>query len=203
MREQRLGLDPRQARRAARAVLAKLTQLPEYRAAETVAGYMATGGELDLSGLIEAVRSSGRVALLPVVGPGHAMAFAPFSPDTELRDNRYGIAEPALDRSAHVSPMELDLVMVPTVAFDGECHRVGSGGGYYDRAFAPLTRRRRPSGPVLCGVAFDFQRVESIAPAAWDVTLDLVVTETEVFRRSRRGVGRPGHDHGPGTNPGP
>lgn len=183
MRAERRRLDPHTAARAARAVLAAVTQLPEYRAAGTVATYMATSGELDLSGLIEAVRASGRLALLPVVGPGPAMAFAPVGPDTRLSDNRYGIAEPVVAHSQHVAPMEVDFVVVPTVAFDGDCHRVGSGGGYYDRAFAPLTGARRPSDPVLCGVAFDLQRVESIAPEPWDVTLDLVVTETEVIKR--------------------
>ncbi|KAA0233182.1 MAG: 5-formyltetrahydrofolate cyclo-ligase [Acidimicrobiales bacterium] len=202
MREQRRRLDPQRAGRAARAVLTAITRLPEYRTAETVASYMATGGELDLSGLIEAVRTSGRVALLPVVGPGRAMAFAPVAPDTELSNNRYGIAEPVVDRSQHVAPMELDLVVVPTVAFDGECHRVGSGGGYYDRAFAPLARQR-PSGPVLCGVAFALQRVERIVPQPWDVALDLVVTENEVIRRVGRPARRPAHEHGPGTSPGP
>ena len=74
---------------------------------------------------------------------------------------------------------DLDVCIVPTVAFDDAGHRIGMGGGYYDRCFEHLVHRTHWSQPKLVGFAFECQRFEHIDPSPWDVPLDYVFTERE------------------------
>ncbi|MYE07975.1 MAG: 5-formyltetrahydrofolate cyclo-ligase, partial [Acidimicrobiaceae bacterium] len=71
-----------------------------------------------------------------------------------------------------------DAVLVPLTAFDGRCHRLGQGGGFYDRALASL-----PSGrhrPAAIGVAYSFQQVADVPQDRWDVPLDAVATDAGI-----------------------
>lgn len=77
----------------------------------------------------------------------------------------------------------MDVVVVPLVAFDVHCHRVGMGGGYFDTTFSFLSQAALWRKPRLVGVAFDCQRVGAIIPNAWDIPLDAVVTERAIYLR--------------------
>ena len=70
---------------------------------------------------------------------------------------------------------------VTLFAFDQEGNRVGSGGGYYDRAFQFLKKANKRKKPFLCGLAYDFQQVSNIPSEELDVSLDAVVTESRVI----------------------
>jgi len=107
---------------------------------------------------------------------GHRLRFERYAPGIRLRRNRYGILEPAL-RGARCGPMRLDLVVVPLTAFDARGHRLGAGGGYYDRAFAA----RRGSRPRLVGYAYALQQAPALPTEPWDVRLDAVVTDKTLF----------------------
>ncbi len=101
------------------------------------------------------------------------------------RRNRYGIAEPVAARRALYAARQLDVIVVPVVAFDDDCHRIGFGGGFYDRALAHRRRDRRLRRPLIIGVAFDVQRQQSIRTSRWDVPVDCLVTESRfLLRRS-------------------
>jgi len=74
----------------------------------------------------------------------------------------------------------LDIVFVPLVAFDEKCHRIGMGVGYYDRTFNfKLANQKQP--PMLIGLAYEFQKVPSISPQSWDVPVDAVVSEKQLY----------------------
>jgi 5-formyltetrahydrofolate cyclo-ligase len=98
------------------------------------------------------------------------------TPDSDLVHNEWGLLEPV--SGDVIEPKELDVVLTPLVAFDAERHRIGMGGGYYDRTFAFLHERRRRFRPKLVGLAFDCQRTEKIAVNPWDITLYRVITES-------------------------
>src|SRR5690606_17806228 len=96
--------------------------------------------------------------------------------------NRFGIPEPVIDGGALLEPAALDLVVVPLVGFDARCHRLGMGGGWYDRSFA--FRHARPAPPLLAGAGFAFQQVDGELPReAWDVQLDAVCTDHSTLFR--------------------
>jgi len=164
---ERLRLSESIARHASRA-------LARSRATR-IACYLANDGEADLAPLVERLWAIGRDVFLPVLH-GPRLWFLPYDAGTELALNRYRIPEPDRPPRERVAPFALDWAMMPLVAFDAAGHRLGMGGGYYDRTFA-YRRGRAWRKPLLVGVAYELQRVPALTPEPWDVALDAIVTE--------------------------
>jgi 5-formyltetrahydrofolate cyclo-ligase len=183
MRSMRRGLSPRESARASAAIVERLVRLPAFRRARSVAGYWPVDGEPDVREALLVALARGAAALLPVLGGSHSrpMRFARWRPGWPLLRNRFGIPEPAVRARRFFTARGIDLVIAPLVAFDPSGHRLGLGGGYYDRTFAPAIGRARPWAPII-GVAYEHQRVPELEPAPWDVTLDMVVTERHIWR---------------------
>lgn len=118
--------------------------------------------------------------LVPVLH-GRQLLFAPYTRGAGMVSNRFGIPEPAETGRAWLRGLQIDVALVPLVAFDPSGHRLGMGGGYYDRTFRFLLHRRHWRRPALIGLAYEFQCVDAIARRAWDVPLDAVVTEVRVY----------------------
>lgn len=146
-----------------------------------VAGYWAADGEISLhSWQLRLPR--GATYCLPVLHEDGCLRFAPWRTGEPVAPNRFGIPEPVVAAEQLLDPAALDLVVVPLVGFDGDCHRLGMGGGWYDRSFA--FRHHRPAPPLLVGAGFSFQRVEAALPSeAWDVRLDAVCTDQSILTR--------------------
>ncbi len=142
--------------------------------AKTIAAYLAFDGEPSIAALFDDVRTATKRFLVPVIR-AQQMKFAPLSENTNLRANRFGIAEP----SHHVRgrTRSIDVVLVPLVGFDEAGNRLGMGGGYYDRHFAFLRSRSVYIRPRLIGVAYELQRIDAIPADPWDVPLSGIVTE--------------------------
>jgi 5-formyltetrahydrofolate cyclo-ligase len=134
-----------------------------------VALYTAIQGEIDMSSLIKQAWSQGKSCYLPVLD-GKQLRFIHYRPTTPMKRNQFGILEPIVGDI--ILPRHLDLVLMPLVAFDRHYHRIGMGGGYYDRTFAI---DKNQASPYLMGVAHRCQQVQKITPAAWDVPLDSVM----------------------------
>jgi len=183
LRQARRALSATQRRHAAEQAARRLARLPRFRNARRIAAYIASDGELDPMPLVERAWSLGKQVYLPVLLPvgGRRLWFAPWEPDDLLLRNRYGIPEPAHAPWTRISPHILDLVLTPLVGFDAQGHRLGMGGGYYDRTFAFLRSHRCWRHPHLIGLAHECQRVEALTPNPWDVPLEGVVTETNWY----------------------
>ena len=185
LRAARRGLgDPRQRAHAV-AAAAQLARLPGLRKARRIALYCPADGELDPRPLISQWPRSGRRWYLPVLHPFRPgkLWFARYRPVDPTRANRFGIPEPLRRGRQLCSPHALDLVLLPLVGFDADCNRIGMGGGFYDRSFAFLLRRRQWHRPRLIGLAHECQRVDAIERRPWDVPLDAVVTERGIYWR--------------------
>lgn len=135
-----------------------------------IAAYLATDGELNLDPCITALLAGGRAVACPVVD--WARRELHFERLHELHTVRVGeknIREPT---SGEVVPIgEIDLLLVPGVAFDRSGHRLGRGGGFYDRILAdPALRAMR------CGVAFECQMVERVPTEQHDQLVQVIVT---------------------------
>ncbi len=184
LRERRRRLDPATRAHLSSQVCRTLAATGAFRRARRLAIYLAKGGEVDLSPLVSRAWQAGKRCYLPALERGR-LRFLPYAADTPLRPNRYGIAEPVVAARRHAPPATLDLVVLPLVGFDRSGHRLGMGGGYYDRTFAFQGRRLRWRRPLLIGAAYGFQRVPELAVNPWDVPLDAVATEEglEWFRR--------------------
>ena len=105
---------------------------------------------------------------------GH-LRFAPWRGGAALVSNRHGIPEPDVAPDALLPAESMALVIAPLVGFDASGHRLGMGGGWYDRTFA--FRRDRAAPPHLVGAAFAVQQVDTVSPQSWDMPLDALCTE--------------------------
>ena len=113
---------------------------------------------------------------LPRVLPEREATMASIAWDacTPMRENRWGIPEPAAGRE--IAPETIDLVLIPLLAFDRKGHRVGYGKGYYDRFL-----KRCRGDCMKLGLSF-FEPVDSIYDAGeHDVPLDLCVTPHRTY----------------------
>jgi 5-formyltetrahydrofolate cyclo-ligase len=178
--ERRRALTPPERMSAAQGLRRSLEQLPEYLTDARVAGYWASHGELPLNLVIPPLAARGQQFLLPVLGEGKRLRFAPWQSGDAVLPNRHGIPEP-VEPAELFEPFQLDLVFVPLLGFDRRGHRLGQGGGYYDRSFAFLNEQVRPTEPLLVGIAYSFQELPQIKDEAWDVPLDFVATELELI----------------------
>ncbi len=146
------------------------------REARTVAGYLAFDGEPDLRFTLTQLHRRGTTVVLPVVPGGSALTlgFHQWSPATPLQPNRLGISEPA--EAAAVPLEQIDVMLMPLVAYDRTGSRLGMGAGWYDRTLGNSSHR-----PLLAGIAWSIQETPSVPIDPWDVPLDAIVTETGWF----------------------
>jgi 5-formyltetrahydrofolate cyclo-ligase len=183
-RARRRAIPPaeRAAAAASAARLLAAARLP--RPGSSIAAYVPNDGEFDPAPLLELARRRGCRVYMPVLTRRRtALAFGPLdAPAPAWRRNRYGILEPSGVPALLRRPHDVDLVLVPLVAFDAHGRRLGMGAGYYDRAFAFLLRRTAWRRPRLLGLAFDAQQADSIADQPWDVPLWGVLTESRLLR---------------------
>ena len=137
--------------------------------------------------LIRRAVLTGKRCYLPVLHPlGHQrLWFARWQPGDVLRPNRYGIPEPVWKRNRLIDSRVLDLLLMPLVGFDDHCNRMGMGAGYYDRTLAWRLRHRYWMGPTLMGYAYGLQKIGALNTQPWDVTMDMVVTESRLYRCKR------------------
>jgi 5-formyltetrahydrofolate cyclo-ligase len=186
MRVIRAGLSASDRQQAADAIARQAQRARLLKPRLNIAIYLSVRGEADLAPLIERARRLGCRLYLPrVVNLRRGqMEFLRFTGLNELRRNRLGLLEPA-STTTRIAPRKLDLVFVPLLAFDTDGHRLGTGGGFYDRRFAFLTSRRRWRKPRLIGVGYELQRVTLVPAERWDIALDAVVTERLVYRAFR------------------
>lgn len=173
MLEARQRLSRAEQDASAALMLEALTSLREYAAARSVALYVASYGEVPTGALINRAIAAGKAVLLPAVTT-QGVVFRRITTEADLVRGRYGIQEPPPYCKA-LEPSEIDLFVIPGVAFDLSGKRIGYGKGYYDRALHNLEN----SGKLI-GLCYDFQLVDVIVGEPHDVVMDLVITERRV-----------------------
>ena len=172
LRQRRAAILHTQRHAAALHAAAHFARLPALRHAHRVALYLEYGSELGTRPLLEWLWGCGFEVCVPRLRAG-AMHFVRLQPATRTRLNGYGIAEP-VGRCLRRSVRSVDIVVMPLTAFDRLGNRLGTGGGYYDRALAAPRALRKP---LRVGYAYALQQVDRIPAEAWDLRLDVVVTE--------------------------
>ena len=186
IRAQRSSLTTKQQLQNSRAMRRILTRSKLFRNSKRIALYLEADGEIAISQLIPLIKHHKKSTYLPVLHPlpPNRLWFSEYRPGDKLIHNKYGIAEPNIIKRKPILPSSLDLVLVPLVAFDRNCNRVGMGGGFYDRTFSFINKKNAYNIPKLIGVAHELQRVTSIQTNPWDIQLDGVVTESNFYMRN-------------------
>lgn len=184
LRFARRSLSPRLQRLHARLLVKRLYKQLWFRRARRVALYWPTDGEIDPRPVLVLPQSRAKRFYLPVLNPlgrGRRLWFARYCPGWPLYLNRFGIPEPGARGQHLVQIRHLDLIILPLVGFDAQCHRLGMGGGFYDRTLEPRRRHPRWRRPRLIGIAHECQRLERIQANPWDVRLDMILTESACY----------------------
>ena len=171
--------DEQQAQAAEQLAELALNYAP-VTAARNIALFLSVDGELNTRPLIARLWHLKKAVYLPVLhpfSPGNLL-FLRYSPDTTLIPNKLRIPEPPLDIRQLSTLDQLDLMLVPLVAFDQHGQRLGMGGGFYDRTL----QNWRQHGFLPVGLAHDCQQVDSLPVAEWDVPLPAVMTPSKLWQ---------------------
>lgn len=155
----------------------QICTLEEYKRAQNIALYCAINGEIELDFLWRKILLAEKSCYFPVLNDNLTLSFLPATAATSFKNNPYGIPEPKVSIGLAINIEALDLMILPLVAFDMHCTRLGMGSGYYDRTL----EKKKPKH--LFGVAFQFQQVDFIVPRPWDVPLDAVITQKAIYWR--------------------
>lgn len=166
---ERLAIPSDVRRRQDKQIAANLEAAAADVAGQVVTAYWPIRGEPDLRRVVQYLVACGaRMALPVVVGPGRPLIFRAWTPGAPLERGVWGLLTPPADAEVVVP----DTIIVPVVGFDPACHRLGYGGGFFDRTLAVLANR-----PRVVGVGYSQAMIATIYPQPHDIPMNAIVTE--------------------------
>jgi 5-formyltetrahydrofolate cyclo-ligase len=176
MRAARRNLSKRQQQQAATTLQQKLSQDSNFKYAKSIALYLANDGEVNTDLTIQQAWQRGQHVYLPMLDPIRKgfLWFVEYKPNSRMRKNRFGIAEPDPRFNRRINPKFLHTVGLPLVAFDSAGNRLGMGGGFYDRSFEFC--RQQGIKPKLFGLAHRCQQVDTLPMENWDIQLKGIIS---------------------------
>ncbi len=168
-----------------KAITEKFLELEEFQKARVIMFFIPFRNEVDTRPLIEKSLSLGKTVVVPrtLKDTKELIPSRLIDWEQDLAQGAYGIREPLPEKTRPVEPKEIDLLLIPGVAFDLFGNRLGYGGGYYDRFVTNLR-----SGTPLFAVAFEVQIVDEVPVKEWDHRIDALITEERVVYFNSRGV---------------
>lgn len=153
-----------------RIIAEKVIQTSQFKEASQIYAYVDYNHEVSTREIIEAAWKAGKQVAVPKVD-GKNLVFYELKSFDQLESGYYGILEPA---RGEIVDWERPLMIMPGVAFDSRRHRVGYGGGFYDRF---LEVHKIPT----IAVAFEFQIMDEVPVEPTDILPDMVITEKELY----------------------
>lgn len=170
-------------------VCRRIMETPGYQRADLILAYRSIRQEVDLSFLVKDARKRGKKVCYPKVTGQGTMEFFLVRSEEELTEGSFHIPEPEEGESPDYSSLPRVLMILPGAAFDRDCHRIGYGGGYYDRYLKNLRNdyqeKKADSRLWALAAAFSLQIVPEVPSTASDQQPDGIITETEIIRRNQ------------------
>ncbi|MFQ6115240.1 MAG: 5-formyltetrahydrofolate cyclo-ligase, partial [bacterium] len=155
-------------------IIEHLKKLPEFQSSRTIHCYVAWRNEVNTHGLIKELLDRGRTVAVPAVDlPNHTLFHSRIVDFRDLKPGAFGILEPPRELILPIQLSEIDLIIVPGVAFDLRGYRIGFGGGYYDDFLSKVRAAK-------IGLTFQFQIVEKIPTRSQDERVDILISEEGV-----------------------
>jgi 5-formyltetrahydrofolate cyclo-ligase len=150
--------------------------LPEFAKAKSLLVYYGVNNEVETKGIIEKALEQGKQVSLPITDfEKKRLKLGKINSLAELKKTKQGLVEPKLLKE--VKKEDLDLVVLPGIAFDRQGNRIGRGLGFYDNLLRKASTRIK-----LVGLCFSENLEEEIPSESHDVKMDVVVTDQEVIR---------------------
>jgi 5-formyltetrahydrofolate cyclo-ligase len=179
MKQTRLAMSKAEVQRRSEPIVAQLVELDAFRRAGSVMLYLPVRNEVDTTDAITRCLNDGKTLVLPRMDYERDRIVARRVDDmaTQLVLGRMDLVEPDPAKTKVVAPDEIDLVVVPGLAFDRRGYRIGWGRGYYDAFLAVADARA-----VRVGLAYEFQVVDAVEHDGHDVPMHAVVTEGATVR---------------------
>jgi len=175
---------------AHQALISQLRQLSLYATAKKIAIYLPIGSEFPTATISVDALSLNKEIYIPRItsSENHAMQFCLLQYDsqgeiqTKLLKNIYNIPEPEdLPENIAISVQALDIIFMPLLGFNPKGDRLGMGGGYYDRTLEFKNHTPSNPKPYLIGLAYETQLTHDLYPQPWDIKLDAVITEKQIY----------------------
>jgi len=181
IRQQRQSISIKESAQAAESLCKNLVNLDAYQSSPTIASYLTFDGEIGTQLINQQIQKDKKVCFLPKLKPWppNRLWFMPYTPNAPLNKNRYGIPEVDLPVDQAIRPSQLDIILMPLVAFDELGNRLGMGGGFYDATLAHLPTMGRK--PLCLGLAYEQQKQDILPAEPWDFQIDGVITEKNVY----------------------
>lgn len=177
--EQRKLLSIQEVNEKSSAITKRLCSLVQYANAGVVMAYMSFRNEVATDAFINRCSRDGKRVIIPKVQQIPAPALLLYEikdPGQDVVKGFMGIPEPDASRLERVDPSEIDMVVIPGVAFDKCKNRLGYGAGYYDRFLPTL----RPDS-LKVGIAYEMQITDSVFAEEYDIPMDMVITEERII----------------------
>lgn len=146
-----------------------------YQSSRTIMTYVDFQNEVETKSIISRALDEGKVIAVPLCGPNVSLIPVKIESMDDLEPGTKGILEPK--RIDTIDAKKLDLVLMPGVAFDRNCNRVGYGLAYYDRFLTQLS-----PATMIVALAYDFQVVDLLPSEEHDQKVNLIITEKEIIR---------------------
>ena len=161
----------------------KLLNLDCIKNAKNIMLYLDFNNEVSTYSLIKKLLNLGKIVSSPITLKEERKLIP--SQITDLKNGiqygTYNIREPKPECSPAINIKDLDVVIVPAVAYDKNCYRLGYGGGFYDRFLENLRK-----DAVTIGIAFDLQIFDEVPKEAHDAQLDYIVTESRILTPNKK-----------------
>lgn len=155
-------------------IMEKLTELPAWRESDILLAYVDAKREVETRLLMQQAWNEGKKVAAPRVDGNGIMHYYYLNSLDELEPGSFGIMEPK--ENCRICELEEGLMLMPGVAFDENCHRVGYGGGYYDRYL------EKHPGLLHIALAFEFQMFPEVPFEDHDILPELIVTERRILK---------------------
>lgn len=169
----RRTMDAQEVREKSEIICGKVRETALYQSAASLCVYMPIRNEVEADLLIGPALADGKRVYIPKV-VGDEMVFNAWDPENMIEDGPFHIRESASEEI--LTPDETTLVIMPGSVFDLQCHRIGYGGGFYDKYLSrwPMCRRM--------AVCFDLQIVETLPAETHDINPEMIVSEERIIR---------------------
>ncbi|MBA1334246.1 MAG: 5-formyltetrahydrofolate cyclo-ligase [Firmicutes bacterium] len=174
----RQDLGPEASHRYSMQIARRLFDTELYKKSHSIMAYMSFRSEVDTGHIIRYSLNSGKRIIIPITQKEtRTLLLSEIrDPDSELVPGSYGILEPLPGHMKPYAKEDLDLILVPALAYDPRGFRLGYGAGYYDRFLSAL---KKPVPTI--GLAFEIQVLTEVPTEATDIPVDYIVTENRII----------------------